>query len=272
MSTDYVIAIHRQKSRRWNSWLIGLGAAGLFGTALVFAFYVYRFSGALALHQATWGHFGDYVGGALNWIWSALSFAALVISLLYVRQQLVENDAAERARVFRQTFYFELQALTEHLKSIGRTSADSFVTDLLLKDQRVVGPDGITALVMAYRDLHPRISYLVAPAAASVDRIASYATDNTVDDRQLRNWLLGALADRLTPSEAYLLARLAVAERADGRRALHHLIQRFGLLRHVDTQRRDGLRVTGAFRDVAFLPPELDAPTMDRDALLLEDT
>ena len=45
----------------------------------------------ISLETAVWGAFGDYIGGILNPIFAFLSFAALIITLLYQHKQLEQN-------------------------------------------------------------------------------------------------------------------------------------------------------------------------------------
>jgi hypothetical protein len=64
--------------------VIAGGAA--FATAL--ALYLYRFAGPLSDSQATWGEFGDYMGGTLNPILTFLTLLALLVTIVLQAQEL----------------------------------------------------------------------------------------------------------------------------------------------------------------------------------------
>lgn len=56
--------------------------------------YFHQFNGVISADQATWGTFGDYVGGTINSIFAFLSFIALLITI-YLQSNALEETRKE---------------------------------------------------------------------------------------------------------------------------------------------------------------------------------
>lgn len=101
--------------------LVGLVLLGsLIG--IILTLYFYRFHAALSLDSATWGQFGDYVGGVINPILGFFSFITLLLAL---QVQAAQSETAVAA--FAQAQRDSVQAGEDALRgsvliqSIART-------------------------------------------------------------------------------------------------------------------------------------------------------
>lgn len=55
---------------------------------IVLSFYFYNFTGGLSDEQANWGAFGDYIGGALNPIFSFFALIAILLTIVVQSREL----------------------------------------------------------------------------------------------------------------------------------------------------------------------------------------
>ena len=80
-----------QKMNRSLRWLLAIGAVS---AVVVQGMYLYRFGSwpiNLSTDPATWGQYGDYIGGLLNPIFSSLAFSGLVITIVLQARQIDEG-------------------------------------------------------------------------------------------------------------------------------------------------------------------------------------
>ena len=71
---------------RWIGWIVAVASSVL---AAVFGLYFLQFSnGTLSADLATWGQFGDFVGGTANPILAFLTLNALVLTIVLQSKQL----------------------------------------------------------------------------------------------------------------------------------------------------------------------------------------
>jgi hypothetical protein len=83
--------LDQQSQRRLQIILRSLGGlvvAGGIAFVLALSLYLYRFAGPLSDSQATWGVFGDYMGGTLNPILTFLTLLALLATIVLQAQEL----------------------------------------------------------------------------------------------------------------------------------------------------------------------------------------
>ena len=121
-------------------WILGIAAVAAF--LIVLGLYITYFKNLSITHDsATWGTFGDYLGGTLNPI---ISFLALIGLLYTIHQQAQEMQATrnelERTaeQQSRQSEIFNLQQfkstffslLEQHNKAIERINVESIYKSL----------------------------------------------------------------------------------------------------------------------------------------------
>ncbi|OYY61949.1 MAG: hypothetical protein B7Y50_02605 [Hydrogenophilales bacterium 28-61-11] len=101
--------------------LVGLVLLGSL-VGVILALYFYRFHTELSLDNATWGQFGDYVGGVINPILGFFSFITLLLAL-QVQASQSETAVAAFAQAQRDSVRAGEDALrgSEIIQSIART-------------------------------------------------------------------------------------------------------------------------------------------------------
>lgn len=119
-------------ARSWPFWT-GLGILGTF----YLCYYPYRkmFGGPWAEDQGTWGQFGDYIGGVLNPLFTALTFFGLIYTMRLTRRQVTEASAGAIAQntlsVIKMLQENDARASREHLFKIleNKTYTDWIESD-----------------------------------------------------------------------------------------------------------------------------------------------
>lgn len=85
-------------------WLtVGAPIVAVLGLTTALGLYFWVFSGPLTNDNATWGQFGDYLGGVLNPLFGFLGFVALLLTLILQNRelQLSTRELAKSAQALK---------------------------------------------------------------------------------------------------------------------------------------------------------------------------
>lgn len=126
---------------------------------------------------ATWGQFGDYIGGLLNPLVATLALLALVISIQIQKRELSETRAALEKQVSLDNLFSLLQQHRELVSSVRlRTSDTGFINEMEFAEKEYQSRDAFSAVVRSL-DCQDKGDHLVdRQKAIAVQNNFSYAS------------------------------------------------------------------------------------------------
>ena len=133
----------------WVAAMPWIAVAGFLALSLL---YFSRFSeNGSSTDPASWGQFGDYVGGLLNPLVATLALVAIVISIRIQKNELKETRSALQRQVALDNFFSLLQQHRELVNTV-RLRATGSLNAIELAEERYEGRDAFSAVVRSLDD------------------------------------------------------------------------------------------------------------------------
>lgn len=129
----------------WIAAMPWIAVAGFLGLSLL---YLWRFSdNGWSIDPATWGQFGDYVGGLLNPLVATLALVAIVISIRIQKTELKETRSALERQVALDNLFSLLQQHRELVNTVRLRSNAPFLNNGEIAEKGYEGRDAFSAVV-----------------------------------------------------------------------------------------------------------------------------
>lgn len=112
-------------------WLLSLP---LF-IALPIGLYIYKFHGELSSKQDIWGQFGDFIGGTINPIVSALTLIAVIITYRWQVKESLESSKRGDFQMFESTFFKIIDIHYQKIENMQHGTVDGVAVFPFLLNQ-----------------------------------------------------------------------------------------------------------------------------------------
>lgn len=190
-----------EKTRHANSisaiakWISGVAVAFLL---TVLAFYFANFNNGLSSDQATWGTFGDFLGGTLNPLFSLLALLALLVTIVQqrealnisstelklTREELEKSSAALNDQVQHMRMEIELNDINRLIDKISSRINTNFNENRLGKI-RGIGTESLS--------VHQIVKQQMGGDDSSIAALRDRLKDGTSDAAITMTWIHGDL-------------------------------------------------------------------------------
>jgi hypothetical protein len=141
---------------------------------------------------ASWGQFGDYIGGLLNPLVATLALIALVISIQIQKKELSETRAALEKQVSLDNLFSLLQQHRELVSSVRLRSKEAFLNEMEHAESEYQGRDAFSAVVRSL-DWYENGNFLEAAQKieASNNKFTLASSKSFVPQMWFSNWYRG---------------------------------------------------------------------------------
>jgi Putative phage abortive infection protein len=233
------------------SWFAVIGGIV---AAIVIAAFVIWFAGPLSRDPATWGQFGDYVGGLLNSTFSFLALLALLATLgLQVRElkisakelknsadALIKQNETLRQQTFEGTFFELLKLLNEIVMSlrvqqnlrVGRECFQLYLDELEGRLINAKATDDYDAFVQTYEKFYSDYQAQLGHYFRLLYNVVKLVKGKALSDQRFYANLVRA---QLSSAELKLLFYNCITRWGDEK--FKPLVEEFALLKTIPEER-----------------------------------